>query len=175
MIFLRTFDGMLPMQLGVSKELQVFLFSCMIGACLGLLYQLLRAARVIFPHFKWAVFSEDMLFGIFCGFCYFLIFTGLKLSMRGFIAFAMAVSGVLVHLTVGSWFISGLSVIDRKIKDKLLRPLLGFIAKKAMSARGRFVQKYKKYPFCKKIIKNRLKQGRPLVYNKKVSKHNEGV
>ena len=169
MIFLRTFEGMLPMQLGISKELEVFLLSCITGACLGLFYQVLRIARIAAPHLKIMVFVEDMLFGLLCGGGWFMIFTGYDISMRWFIAFGMGLSGVLIHFLIGAPLIRLFARLDRKIKEKLLLPPLGFIAKKAGGIGRRFVQKYKKSPICKKIIKNRLKHCRRMVYNKKAS------
>ena len=155
---LRPFEGMLPMQLGTSGEVSVFLLSCLVGALLGLLYQALRALRVIFPHFKAAVFLEDMLFGLFCGFCYFLMFSYFSLTMRGFIAFGMALSAFLAHISVGNALIRLVSAADRLIKKKLLLPLAGVIAKIFAKFKGKFVQEYKKYNFFNKSCENRLKE-----------------
>ena len=131
MILLRTFEGMLPMQLGVSREVELFLISCLIGAALGLCYQALRALRLIIPHFKAAVFTEDLLFGLFCGLCYFLLFSMYSLKMRGFIAFGMALSALLVSLLIGEPLIRLL----RLLRDKLA----GHIAKKVTKIRRKFV------------------------------------
>lgn len=131
MILLRTFEGMLPMQLGVSREAELFLISCLIGAALGLCYQALRALRLIIPHFKAAVFTEDLLFGLFCGSCYFLLFSMYSLKMRGFIAFGMALSALLVSLLIGEPLIRLL----RLLRDKLA----GHIAKKVTKIRRKFV------------------------------------
>ena len=130
-VCLRTFPGMLPMQLGVSGEAEVFLLSCAVGAGLGVLYQLLRTARVIFPHFRAVVFIEDLLFGLISGFCYFLIFSGYSLSMRAFIAFAMTLGAFIVHITAGRVFVALIRRTDRRIK--------GVLAKTARKIRHRFV------------------------------------
>lgn len=122
---------MLPMQLGIQGELRVFGVSCAVGAVLGLIYQLLRTARVILPHFRWAVFAEDMLYGLLCGFCFFLVFSVYSLSMRWFIAFAMALSAVLVHLLIGRPAVALIRRADREIK--------GFLAKTARKIRRKFV------------------------------------
>lgn len=155
---LRTFDGMLPMQLGVQRECQVFLLSCLVGACLGLLYQLLCIARVILPHFKWAVFLEDMLFGLFCGFCYFLVFASFSLTMRWFIAFGMALSAVLIHILIGRPVLSLVRRADSRVKTAFLKPVVHLFVKIIAKIKRVFVQEYKKYNFFKKSGENRLKQ-----------------
>ena len=131
MIFLRTFEGMLPMQLGTDGELRVFLLSLIVGAALGGVYMLLGMARVLLPHFKWTVFLEDMLFGLLCGFCWFLIFSGFSQPMRAFIAFAMALGAAVLHFAAGRPLVALIRRICRRIK--------GFLAKTAQKVRRKFV------------------------------------
>jgi hypothetical protein len=128
---LRTFPGMLPMQLGTDGEVRVFLLSALIGVALGAVYELLRVLRVIIPHFKWAVFVEDMLFGLLCGFCWFLIFSGFSQPMRAFIAFAMALGAAVLHFAAGRPLVALIRRICRRIK--------GFLAKTAQKVRRKFV------------------------------------
>ena len=155
---LRTFDGMLPMQLGIAGECRVFLLSCLVGAALGLLYQVICIARVVLPHFKWAVFLEDMLFGLLCGFCYFLVFSSFSLTMRGFIAFGMALSALLVHILIGRPALVLVRRADNRIKSAFLKPAAQFFVKIIAKIKQRFVQEYKKYNFFKKSGENRLKE-----------------
>ena len=155
---LRTFDGMLPMQLGVAKECRVFLLSCLIGASLGLLYQILCIARVILPHFKWAIFAEDLFFGLFCGFCYFLLFSYFSLNVRGFIAFGMILSGILIHILIGKPVLSLVKAVDGKVKAAVLKPAAHLFVKIIAKIKRGFVQEYKKYNIFKKTGENRLKE-----------------
>ena len=129
--FLRTFPGMLPMQLGVEGELWVFLISCITGGILGLCYQVLRILRVVLPHFRWAVFTEDLLFGLFCGMCYFLLFSYYSLTMRWFIAFGMGAAAIIVHMTAGRLLLKAVRRTDRTLKELL--------AKTAKRIRRKFV------------------------------------
>ena len=131
MILLRTFPGMLPMQLGTDGELRVFLLSLIVGAALGGVYMLLGMARVLLPHFKWTVFLEDMLFGLLCGFCCFLICQGFSLGVRWFIAFAMALGAWLVFRVIGRPLVA----LTRRIHGRIG----GFLAKTARKIKCKFV------------------------------------
>ena len=131
MTLLRIFPGMLPMQLGVQGELRVFLLSMAVGAALGLLYQVLRLLRAALPHCRAAVFVQDLLFGLLCGFCWFLVFSFYSLSMRWFIAFGMGLAALTVHFVIGKPLVSAAA--------RLFGVIRGFLAKTARKIRGRFV------------------------------------
>lgn len=165
--FLRTFDGMLPMQLGVTKETELFLLACLVGAALGAGYQLLRAFRVIVPHFKWAVFFEDALFGLFAGGCVFLLCADMQQKLRLFVLLGAGVSAAVTGLMLGRPFIAVITAVDGFIKKKMVKPAFVFIAKSAKRCSGKNVQNYKNLNFFKKSEENRLKEPISLVYNKK--------
>lgn len=151
---LRTFDGMLPMQLGAARECRLFGLACLAGAVLGLLYQVIRAVRVVIPHFKAVVFIEDMLFGLMFGLALVLLCTGEQTRMRGFVLFGEGFAALLVHIAVGRPLIRGFSAIYSLIRRKLIQPVIDIIAKNAKRASRKIVQKYKNLKFFKKVEKS---------------------
>lgn len=157
---------------GVSEQLSVFLYSFGLGFLLGVLYDLFRMLRKIFPFGRVLTFIQDFLYVIICAFvtfCFalvlndgrimFYIFLGEAL---GWIIYYFSV-GVLVMRAVNS-AVSGIRRLSRAIAAAIKRPL-NFAFGKIKSATSKLGVKTKTN--SKKIAKNAnflLKKSRGMLY-----------
>ena len=88
--------------------------SVVLGAALGVVYDVFRALRIIFPPAakKGAVLAEDIIFGIICGFSVFCFSTlAVRGQIRFFIFIGAALGFVLYILTAGSVVIGILRLV----------------------------------------------------------------
>jgi len=93
----------------VSQHTSLFLLSVVLGAALGMVYDVFRAVRIIFPPAAkdGAVLVQDIIFCIICGFSIFCFSTlAVRGQVRFFIFFGSAIGFVLYILTIGN-FITG--------------------------------------------------------------------
>ena len=116
------------MAVSVSAQTFVFLFSCVLGAGLGLLYDIFRIIRLAAPCGKVAVFFQDILFLLACTAATFLFLLRESAGeVRIFILVGEILGAVLYYLTFGT-LIMKLSrlLIDsvKRFKAFLIRLLL---------------------------------------------------
>lgn len=108
------------MAVSVTGQMLTFLISCLVGAALGLLYDLFRIFRIIVPCSRLAVLLLDILFFILCTAATFLF---LLLSNSGTVRFFILegelLGAVLYALTLGIPLIRISRVLAERAKRKL--------------------------------------------------------
>lgn len=118
----------------VAEETFIFLYSCLLGCGLAVVYDLFRILRLAFPGGKVAVFIEDGLFVViatlatfvFCvNFCngYFRVFVAIG-EILGFILYYFTL-GVLVFRAARS-IINGIKAVLRFLYRIFVKPVVRF-------------------------------------------------
>ena len=146
-----------PMQLEVAVETELFLLACLLGAGMGVIYDLVSAMRNTFHHGKVAMFAEDFLYTLLFGFGYFVFCTGLTMGIRGFVLIGMIAGCVVERLTVGRLLILSVSKVFEVVKRFILAPVTGLFAKILKLIDKRIVKKYLNFYKSKKIVEKPLK------------------
>lgn len=86
----------------VSTQCLTFLYACLLGTALGLLYDVFRITRKALPLPAAAVAAQDLLFFFLCAFFSFLfLMAETDGKIRWFIAAGEFLGAVLYHLTAG--------------------------------------------------------------------------
>ncbi|MCL1858827.1 MAG: spore cortex biosynthesis protein YabQ [Oscillospiraceae bacterium] len=113
------------MEISITEQGVVFLFSCVVGGLLGAFYDIFRIIRIAFNS-KWlSVFFQDLIFCIFSAFSIILlVFYTNSGRVRWFSLLGCFICFVLYHLTVGRIVI----FMSKKIIDFIKR-LLKFLYK----------------------------------------------
>ena len=93
---------MREMSFSLETETQIYLLSVLLGAGIGVVYDMFRAVRIIFRHKKAAVFAEDIIFCALAGFAVFTFATGLTGKLRFFTVAGMAAGFVIEHFSLGN-------------------------------------------------------------------------
>ncbi|MCL2773675.1 MAG: spore cortex biosynthesis protein YabQ [Oscillospiraceae bacterium] len=113
------------MEMSMTAQGIVFLFSCVVGAFLGVFYDVFRIIRIAFNS-KWvSVFFQDFIFCIFSAVSIILLvyYTNSGI-VRWFSLFGCFLCFVLYHLTIGRFII----FVSKKIID-FIKMILRFIKK----------------------------------------------
>lgn len=90
------------MELQVSAQTFLFLESCLLGAVLGVIYDIFRILRISFKNGSFLIFLEDALFFFICAiltFCFML--TTNDGQVRFFILLGEGIGFILYHCTIG--------------------------------------------------------------------------
>ena len=113
------------MEISVTEQGIVFLFSCVVGGLLGGFYDVFRIIRIAFKS-KWlSVFFQDLIFCIFSAFSIILlVFHTNSGTVRWFSLLGCFICFILYHLTIGRIVIFMAEKIINFIKK-----VLGFIYK----------------------------------------------
>ena len=90
-----------PMQLEISTEIELLMISLLVGAGMGVVYDVIRAFRAVFRHAKAAVFAEDFVYALLFGSVFFIYCTALTNGIRGFVVIGMLIGCVVESLTLG--------------------------------------------------------------------------
>ncbi len=154
----------------VSDQTWLFLWSCVIGAFLGVVYDFFRVLRIIKKHSLIAVFIEDF---IYVTFCFFVIFIYCMEKARGeirFFIFLGSLLGFAVYIfTAGNFIVNIIRKIVLfikslliKIYNKLFKPVIMF-----------FVHKFQKYIL--ETVKYKLKEKKNLYQKKKHLKQTKNI
>ena len=90
------------MEISITEQSIVFLFSCVVGGFLGAFYDVFRIIRIAFNS-KWlSVFFQDIIFCIFSAFSIILlVFYTNSGTVRWFSLLGCFICFVLYHLTIG--------------------------------------------------------------------------
>ena len=120
---------MREMSFSLEAETRIYLLSVLLGAGIGVLYDLFRGVRVLFKHKSWLVAIEDALFALLAGFAVFTFATALTGKLRVFTLFGMACGAVIEHFTVGNLAIFVLRKIVECLRMRIIKPLFNFIHK----------------------------------------------
>lgn len=148
-----------------GKQLDLLLMSFVFGAPLGVLYDLFRAVRLIFPHGKTAVLIEDLLFFFIYGiFIMSFTVTAARSEFRFFYPLCNALGFIVYFVTLGSK--------TRKLLCKVIKksePAVKYIVKKLVSICAKTAFKFSAtlqiVHFGKKIHDNPLIDEGDLLYN----------
>lgn len=119
---------------GIALEWHLFLGGLVLGAALGAVYDLLRAARMTVRHPAWAVAAEDFIFTLFWGLAFYSYCTELcRGQIRFFVLAAMALGFVAYLATVGRLVSLAVGTALKRIKmlimvlAKMLKKLAGIL------------------------------------------------
>lgn len=143
------------MQLTLTHQLSVFIWSCFFGVCLGALYIVLRILRLIIKHNKIFVFIEDFIFMALSGVLTFLFCIGFNRGeVRFYILLGVIIGSLLFVNTIGQ-----LVIIVINFVLKYLRRFFSIIFKPFKPIIQKLQEK------CHKKTKKVLQPRRCLVYN----------
>ncbi len=161
----------------VSQQLKLFLLSCMFGIPIGIVFDIFRTLRIIFPHGKIIIVIEDMLFFIMYG-IFLMSFTvaAARSEFRAYFCIGNFLGFILYYFTVGNFVINIIKYIFMLFK-RILCAVFSPISK-------RFVLLYEKNRdfFCGSIQNAKIRKKNSkiplivehdLVYNNKVRKKNQ--
>lgn len=119
----------------VNQELMLFLYSVGMGVLLGMLYDIFRALRQIFPHRFVLVFVEDCVFFMIYSvllMCFAVMFS--RSQVRFYYAVGNIIGFALYYFTIGKIvmrFICGIIKILRSVVDKIAHSILKIVRKTA--------------------------------------------
>ena len=142
------------MQLGLELETEYFLLSVLLGATLGIVWDMVRVFRTLVPHGKILTFIGDFLYCLLFGFAVFTFSTALTGSIRYFTPVGMILGCVIERFSIGN----GIVFLIRKFTE--------FIHKIIIRAKDKFVEKYPNFRKNKKNDENGLKDEIQMLYNK---------
>ncbi len=88
----------------VARETVIFLFSCLLGGCIGAVYDVFRIIRFAFFHRRWVVFIEDCIF-VFIAALFTFLFSVRHLNgfFRIFVVAGEILGFIIYYFTVGIW------------------------------------------------------------------------
>ena len=151
--------------------------SVVLGAALGVVYDVFRVFRIVFPPAKksGAVLVQDIIFWLIYGFAIFCFSTlAARGQIRFFVFFGSLLGFVLYIVTVGNfitgvlrWFFDAFYGTLRKVYSVTIEPIVKILRKNCQKAMCVFVGSNENVGnnviSGKKHLKNKLR----LVYNKK--------
>ena len=147
---------MREMSFTLEEETQIYLLSVLLGVALGLLYDLFRAVRVVFPHNKAFTAVEDVIYAALVCFSAFVFATGLTGKLRGFTVFGMFAGFTLEHFAVGNPVMLLLRKLVGVLKRRFIKPLGEIIHKIGQKTKVSFVKNHIN------LFKNKKNQQKPL-------------
>lgn len=163
----------------VSEELVLFAYSCLLGAVIGVWYDLFRIIRLLLPHNFFLVAAEDIVFlgGSAAAVCCFTS-AAVRSELHGWYVLGAAIGFTLYLLTLGSFVMR----FARKLLT-LVRTLLSLLLSPVRKAFVLFSQAiYRKFVGCSKVfvqyVKKALKHlkiNRKMLYNRRESKIRRNV
>lgn len=148
----------------VSQQTWLFLWSCVLGAFLGIAFDILRVIRIIKKHSSIAVFIEDMLFIIFSSICIFIYtMEQARGEIKFFIFFGAFLGFILYIVTVGNFVVKIIKSIVLFIKSilnkmyiKIFKPIFLFFKHITQKIFNKFVSN------CLKLKKSNKKNKKAL-------------
>lgn len=165
----------------VNEQTELFLMSVLMGGAFGVIYDVFRALRVIFPALKGTIATAvcDVIFFVICGFgiyVFSLLFA--RGEIRGYYWIGALLGGIIYLMTAGTVVIGIIravfgavySVVGRifaKIRDLLWRPIVRVYSEMRTKIREKFVSNAEKTERKGKIKEKHLKYMRKILYNKK--------
>lgn len=157
----------------LAEQTVVFLQACLLGAALGMVYDVFRILRIAFPARPGVVFFQDVFFWVICTLTtFFFVLSSLDGVVRVFLIAGELLGGVLYHFTLGEVvmrlahaIIAGIKTLLQLLHRFLLRPvvrLIYFIALLLLRPWRFLGEQWKK---TQRRIKFRLKVRRIVLYN----------
>jgi hypothetical protein len=126
----------------LEYETRVYLLSVLLGAAIGVLYDVFRALRIVFPHKNIAVAAEDVVFSFLSCSAAYVFATAFTGKLRVFTLVGMAGGFVLEHFSVGNLAMFLLSKAVKTLKGWVLMPLKKFIHKIGQKIKASFVKSH---------------------------------
>lgn len=148
----------------VSEHTSLFLFSVVLGAALGVVYDCFRVFRILFPHDKRSktVAAEDIIFWLiygFCVFCYAAAFA--RGQVRFFIVLGSLTGFVLYIVTVGNLItgvirriVTALYKLLHKVYSAIIEPIVKCVKIICQKMLRIFVRIHKNFENPKEVQKN---------------------
>lgn len=148
----------------VSEQTWLFLWSCVLGVGLGIVYDMFRVARVVLKHRKEAVFVEDFVFTVFSALAIFVYCTEkARGEVRFYIILGAALGFILYILTIGTLVVTitkKIVMVIWKIIYTIYRiflfPIIKFFVKYCQKSGVAFVK-------TATTLKNKLKKSKKLL------------
>lgn len=113
------------MEIYLAEQALIFVEALLVGAALGLLYDVFRITRVAFPTASGVVFAEDILFFIICAVVtFFFGLTVIDGSLRLFLVFGELLGAIIYYFTVGKLVMG----ISKKI-IAVIKSIISFMIK----------------------------------------------
>ncbi len=157
-----------------SQQLRLFALSCAFGVPIGIIYDIFRALRIIFPHGKLLVALEDIIFFVLYGvFLMCFTITAARSEFRVYFCAGNLLGFLIYFCTVGNAVVSIIKRIVMFIKKGLyfiFRPVNQKIVLIYKKCRAFFVGTLQKPKISKKNSETPLIVGSDLLYNNKVHK-----
>lgn len=161
-----------------SEQMMLFLWSVVIGAGLGVVYELFRIVRLTFPHGSVAVFFEDVLFSLIWGFVMFVFVMEFgRGNLRFFYIIGNAVGFILYLVTLGNivnrimrGIIGALKKIVSFIFRTLVLPINRFFVALYLMLKPIFCNLYLKLMKMLPKTKKSLKTADKMLYNNRIRK-----
>lgn len=112
----------------IAGEAMLFLTSCLLGAALGVVYDLFRAVRLLFPPGAGLAFAEDGLFFGAVGVAEFVFFLNHTYGqLRVFLLIGQGLGFLIYYLTVGRAVYCVMLHLSRIIRGCLQRVWKGLV------------------------------------------------
>lgn len=104
------------MEIVVAQQVWLFLYSCLLGAALGLLYDVFRILRLAFPAPAPLVLAQDLLYFALCAVATFLFVMAQNYGqLRWFILAGELIGWVVYYLTIGVMVLGASRAIIRAV------------------------------------------------------------
>lgn len=160
----------------VSQQTAFFLLSVVLGAVMGIVYDVFRVFRILFPPAAKSkpLFVQDVLFWLIYGFCMFCYSTAVCGGSLRFFMFLGSLTGFALYiLTIGN-LITGIlrktaetvRKILRKVYSVLFEPIVKLLKNLCQKLYLFFIQIYRKSKKTEGSAKKPLQKVPRLVYNK---------
>lgn len=160
----------------VSQQMKLFLLSCLFGAPIGIVYDVFRAIRIIFPAGKLIAALEDILFFIiYAVFLMCFTITCARSEFRVYFCIGNMIGFTIYFFTAGNVVVSIIKRIVMTIKKGLyfvFRPINKKIVLLFRKCGAFFVRTPQKLKMKKKNSETPLIRGSNLLYNNNVHKKN---
>lgn len=165
----------------VNEQTELFLMSVLLGGVFGVVYDVFRALRVIFPTLKRTVPTAlcDILFFIICGFgIYIFSLTFARGEIRGYYWIGALLGGIIYLMTAGTVVIGIIRAVFGtvygllnklyiKIKDSFTKLTAKIYAKIRTKKESKIVANAEKTEIKPKIKEKHLKSIPKILYNNK--------
>lgn len=90
------------MGIQIARQTEIFLYSCVIGFALGVLYDVFRILRLAIPSPRAVILVQDILFFSFCALLtFFFMLSTNEGQVRFFILIGELLGAIVQHLTLG--------------------------------------------------------------------------
>lgn len=165
--------------MGITREALSFLYACLLGAGLGILYDVFRLLRLLLFKNRVVVFLEDLLFSAMCTLATLAFLVEFCSGrVRVYALLGELLGFILYHFTVGELVIrvlKGLIALFKAVLHGIYRvfvfpiwKIIRWIARKTASVFGSLLQCFKRLTFLKNF---HLQERAGMLYNK----HNKHV